>query len=214
MPLSIPPSIISAKNKIDADGAWLALIDVVVSPTITHYICSNTEDIVFDGHTYRALPFEFDPQSSGTDGALPSINLKVTDVSGAIQNDFDEAGGCVGAEATIRIYNSAHPTANNEELSVTYSVIGAKVGLSNKGTFIVISLGPSSILRRRFPKHRTLEDHCEWAEYFGKSVGVECGYDESAFSSCSGTYEACTARERTKYFGGAKGLTDRSWRPA
>lgn len=197
---SLPAVIVREKNKLATSSVWIVLLEITISTTF--YLCSNNESVSFGGHTYEAFPFDLEPQEESNRGEIPSLTLKVANVTQLIQEQIEENDGGVGASITIRVVNSENLTENYAELEMEFSILSA----SADAEWLTLVLGAPNPLRRRFPPYRYIANHCHW-----EFKSAECAYSGGA-TVCDRTYERCQNLSNTEHFGGYRGLSQRGWR--
>jgi phage-related protein len=196
----LPTNLVISKNLLCSTSPWLLFVDLTipVAPLALHFV-SNTEDVVFDGNTYLAFPFEFAPIKSQGKGEIPSMVFRVSNVTKAFQSYLEDYEGLIGEEVTLRIVNSGYLNENYTELTWVFTVLACVVDVN----WISFTVGSPNPLRRRFPLYRYNADHCPWQ--FGS---VECKYD-GVDTICKRTLSDCQARteeSNSLNFGGHIGL--------
>jgi lambda family phage minor tail protein L len=199
---TIPTVLAREKNKLFTDSAWIVLLDITLSPEAKLYFCSNNEDVTFAGQLYRAFPFYLEPTKLSSKGEIPTISLRVCNVTQIIHSYLEELNGGVGAEVVVRVVNHAYLAEDYSEMEMTFSVLSS----SADAEWVSFTLGSPSPLRRRFPQYRYLAMHCNW-----DFKGAECGYAGAALT-CDRTKSACDALGNIARFGGHPGLSSRGWR--
>ena len=93
------------KNELSTDSAFIVLLDIRLGEE-TVRICYNTEDVTWNGNLYQAFPFTIGEVTENTDGSDPDVELKVDNVSQALQYAVEEANGGNGTEVVLRVVNS------------------------------------------------------------------------------------------------------------
>jgi lambda family phage minor tail protein L len=215
------------KNKISSDGAWLVLLEVTLptqgddlenteatasdatekvtaSHDLVMRIVRNNEDIVWNGHTWVGFPFDLDEVTENSDGELPQLTLKVSNVSRVVQQYLEQTNGGVGA--TVKLYAVYSQYLDQPaEIEETFSVYAVKCD----AYWVHFTLSGDYPTKRRIPEYRYLKDCCPFV--YG---GVECGVDKSAllatktsadqdeYAKCSKTLRACKKRNNERRFGG------------
>ena len=82
------------KNTLHSDGAWLLLLEIQVAGLNDIIrVCRNTNDITWNGYTWIAFPFELGDISEDSKGTLPSVELKVSNVTRTLQYYIEQANG-------------------------------------------------------------------------------------------------------------------------
>ncbi|WP_196602167.1 DUF1833 family protein [Pectinatus frisingensis] len=181
------------KNKLANDMPFLLLVQVEHnSLTEPIRLARNTEDVSWNGQAWYKFPIEID--SITQDGKeVPSLNLKVSNISGVIQTYMQKYGGFVDATVTLYIIHAAHLDNTTPEFSIT---------LSNNMTqydenWVTFALTSDKDFSWQYPPNKYNRDFCRW-----KFKSVRCGYAGSA-SACNGTLSTCRIASR---FGGEPGV--------
>jgi len=201
---SIPAVLVREKNKLATPNPWIVLLDIVLDATHKLYFCSNNQDVTWSGRVYTAFPFLLEATEENSKGEIPSVSLKVANVTQVIHAYLEQLDGAVGATVTIRVVNAAYLSEDTSELDMTFTVVST----SADAEWIVFTLGAPNPLRRRFPPFRFIAKHCHW-----EFKGHECGYS-GAFTDCDRSFENCEERSNTRRFGGYRGLSEKGWRAA
>lgn len=198
--LTLPAALITAKNQLSQSDPWLLLIIVELVPSTTYlYLVRNTEDVTFNSQVYTAFPFEIEAVQQKAKGEAPVVELRVSNVSRAIQAYVEQYNGLVGNQITLQLVNAGLLTENYAELTEYFCVLGCVCNVE----WVTFSLGAPRVLRRRFPLYRYISDHCAYVQYF---KGAECKY-AGVLTTCNGTIADCTIRSNTANFGGFYGLS-------
>ena len=197
---TLSPNLLIQKNKIASDAPWLILLQVTFTdePPTTLYLVRNVENVIFDGQEYTAFPFEMDAQRETSKGEIPTISVRVSNVSRTMEYYMEEPGGAVGATVSIVVVNAAYLDENYADLTLTYEIIATTADAN----WVTFTLGAAFITRRRFPLYRYLSDRCLWLSNYGE---IECGYT-IGLPTCKGTLEDCQAHGNSTRFGGKIGL--------
>ena len=72
-------------HKVASTGAWLILLEIRVPGLETLYVVRNTENIVWNGITWQAFPFELGEYTEDAGGEIPQLSLKVSNINRMIQ---------------------------------------------------------------------------------------------------------------------------------
>ncbi len=174
----LPENIILEKNKVASNSAWLVLLEIKLNnvENTTFRLVRNTEDIVYKDETYTAFPFELEPATLDSKGTIPSVELKVSNISHILQPFLLELRGGVGSTVLITVVNSALLTENFSELEMEFLITGTYTDRSS----VVFRLGAINPLLQRFPLYKYIGQHCRW-----KFQSVECGYTGMAVEAVS-----------------------------
>ncbi len=199
---ALPTTIVREKNKLYTPDPWIVLLHITLSAGVHLYFCSNNEDVTFNGQVYTAFPFFLDAAKQTSKGEIPTISLKVCNVTQLIHSYLEQLDGAVGAEVQIQVVNCGHLSEDFTELDMTFSVLSTEADAE----WITFNLGAASPLRRRYPAYRFIALHCNW-----DFKSFECGYS-GAETQCNRTFKRCDALNNTARFGGYRGLNLKGWR--
>lgn len=183
------------KNKLSTDSAFLILLDIELGDTTVH-ICYNTDDIVWNGNTYIAFPFEIGETQETTDGSDPTVELKISNVSKALQYEVEHSNGGNGTNITMLVVNSENLNSNKAEIEESYAVKKC----SAREDYITFTIGCEYSARTRRPLNRYMKNNCPF-----KYKGIRCGYNGD-LPECKHTLMECRAHNNSKRFGGFSGI--------
>ncbi len=196
---TLPANLITAKNALASTHPWILLLEVALPDDTIIRLARNTEDVLFQGNTYQAFPFEIDAVKETSKGELPVVSLRVGNVSQMVQFYIEEYDGLVGQPVKLTVVNANHLSEDYSELELNFDITACQAN----ALWVTWNVGAPNPLSRRFPLYRYLGLSCNWV---GRFKGVECkyaGFDET----CSGTLDACRAKENAANFGGFPGLS-------
>ncbi len=202
--LTLPTAILQTKNALYTPSAWLVLLDIILSDDYKFYFVANNENITFDGQEYTAFPFELDESEQSTSGNIPTLKLRVANVTQVIMGYIEELEGGMGAQVTVRVVNSGQLAEDCADLEATYDVLQCEA----TAEWIAFTLGAPNPLRRRYPPNRHIATTCNWL-----FKSVECAY-AGAETTCARNYAACSVLGNTARFGGYIGLSQKGWKVA
>lgn len=182
------------KNKLATDSAWLILLEVTIGAT-TLKLVANNEDILWNGDTWQAFPFELDTVGETGKGEIPAVIVKVSNVTGEVQRLIESNNGVNGVPVVIRVINT-EVTTTTPELELSFVVESS----THDEQWITFRLTGANCLTRRVPRRRYLKDFCPFA--YG---GIECGVSAATmatYPTCNRTFANCTERGNSIRFGG------------
>lgn len=201
---NLPLELRIEANKLSSDTPFLPLLRITLLDGTVIRLVNNTEDITFQGQVWTAFPFEIEFGGESARGELTFANIKVCNVTQALQPYVEEQGGGVGATVDIIIVNPAHLSANYDELTLSFTCLAC----SCTSHWITFRLGDKNLMLQRFPLYRYYAKHCNWTYR-----GIECGYNGPLNNTpCARDLEACRLRGNTARFGGFPGLDARGLR--
>lgn len=193
------------KNKIQSEELFLILIaaeirdeEGVLLDTIR--FVKNSENIIFEGHTFQAANFNMNINVQAN--SEPSISLVAQDQTRTLAQFIEAYGGLVDNKVTMTVVNSGNltgPAEMREEFKIT--------GASVDNYVVTFQLGTDSAVSRRFPQYRQFKDRCAW-----KYKGPRCKYS-GPLLKCDYTLQGdngCLAHNNIINFGGFPGLNTMS----
>jgi len=198
--LPLSSAAIIEKNKVAGDSVWVILLEITIPGASAIRICSNNENIVWNGETWVPFPFELDEMSENNGGEVPSLNVRVSNVTQELQYYLEETDGAVGFPVTIRVVNSKHLDLTSPELQLDFVCNDA----SYDARWITFKLGGDQKTNRRVPERRYLKNFCPFA--YG---GIECGIPaatKAAYPTCVKTLAQCRERGNSQRYGGEPAL--------
>ncbi len=158
MPRDIPANIIIEKNKLQSKAAWLLLLEVTLTDdTVLRYV-RNFEEIEFGGETYTPFPFEIEPTKNTSKGQIPTVTLRVSNVTNLLEPYLEDLDGAIGSSVKITIVNSDRLAEDYSELELTYDIIAC----NSTTEWVTFTLGAPNPLRQRFPLDKYLALHCSF----------------------------------------------------
>lgn len=208
----LPDNIQIAKNSIEIATPWVNLVTLELPGGLLR-VTDNNEDITFAGDLYTPLPFKIGAINSDSDGKIPSITLTVSNVNNLVFPYVDAADGLIATKVTLVVVNTAYLLENYAELTLEFSILGAKVD----NEWVSFTLGAPSPMRQRFPKDRYIAHSCAWTfnspivRASGTNAGRECNY-QGADIECNKTDSDCRSKNNEGRFGGFVGLDPKGFR--
>lgn len=205
--LNLSSVLLEETNKLSSNSAWLVLLEITVPeyPNVIRLVKNNI-DIVFAGDTYTAFPLEIDSSSYSSNGNVPTLDIKISNIANTFTQILKEYSGGIGATVVIKIVSSEHLTESFVELEKELVVLNTDVD----NYWVVFTVGTSNPLTQRFPLYIYAARHCNWTPNF---KGAECKYVSHLVAGiptvatvCNGTLTQCEAYSNTANFGGFPGL--------
>lgn len=196
MTLSLSAALILEKNLLATDGAWLTLVDFTL-PNGSHIrLVRNTEDITFGGNIYTAFPLAVSPMQQLSDSSVPTLNLRISNVTRTLQAYMETYNGGKGCTCSIITVSSKLLAENYSALTLQYDVLSS----TSDANWLSFTLGAANPLRHRFPPYRAIASSCNFPYR-----GVECAY-AGPKPSCKRTLDDCRVHGNSARFGGFPGL--------
>jgi len=201
--IKLPAPLIIEKNKLNATSPWLLLLDVeLVNPqnpadTSQYHLVLNTEDVTYQGQVYTAFPFEVEPTKLTSKNNIPTVTLRISNVTRVVQADLETYRGAVNSSAKLTVVHAANLAQDFSELELEFIILDCYTDAQ----WVVFTLGASNPLRRKFPLDKYVSTHCPW-----QFKSCECGYTGGTYTTCRRSYDDCVLRGRQENFGGFMGL--------
>ena len=166
--MTLPEAVINEKNKVATANAWLVLLEVILTDSTIFRLVRNDEDIVFEGDTYTAFNFQLDPTEVNSKGQIPTLTLRVSNVSFLLQAKMKELDGGIGSTVNMKVINSGLLASDFSDLEMNFEVLAA----SQTDLWAEFILGAPSLLRQRFPLNKYIASLCGF-----RFESAECSYD-------------------------------------
>lgn len=181
-------------HKLISDGAWIVLFEIQIINGPTLFICRNNEKIIWNNEEWLPFPLEIDDVKESSNGELPSVVLRVSNVTRAVQGYIEDSGGGVGSYVIIRVVHSEHLDLIEPELEEEFMCVSTKCD----AMWVYFELGLGEPVIKRFPPRRYLKNFCPF-----KFKGIECGVPSATVgSTCNKTLTACRGYNNSTRFGG------------
>ena len=177
------------KNALADGGAWIVLLMLTDRHnTTTLRLCSNIDDVVFQGHTYTAFPFEIEEVTESNKGELPTVDIVLSNVDRLVQAyvEQDEDYGS-GWHAHIDIVHTSAIDQGIQEVYYDFVTMNATADVDK----VVFTCGLRNPIRLQFPRVKMMPNGCQ--NTFKKGACNYTGND----ATCRKTLEAC--REKFPY---------------
>lgn len=181
------------KNKLASDAPFLIFVEVIcknLSDPI--YLVRNTEKITWRGVSWTQFPIDID--SSSEDGkTIPSLNLKISNCGGIVQQYLQQYNGLADSEVKIYVALANNLSNSDAEFELDFLITATKYDEQ----WITFTLGASPELVNRYPANKYIADFCPHT-----CGDIRCGY--AGDSTCVNNLNSCLIPSR---FGGEAGMT-------
>ena len=173
MPTTLSANLILQKNKMETASAWIPLLEITLTDGTVLRFARNFEDITFEGELFLAFNFELDSTSQSNKGEMPTVTLKVSNITRYIHPYLEALGGAVGSIVKIMVVNTELLTEDYSGQTLTLTVLDTTADT----TWITFRLGGPNLLNRRFPLERflALGGNVRFNDVLDLA-GHECGY--------------------------------------
>lgn len=210
--MSLSVTAFIEKNKLATTNAWLVLVKVVMPDDTVFRVCANTEGVVWPvgGEEFAAFPFELDEMGDSSKGEVPSVSLKVSNVTRTLEPYLEAQDGLVDSVVTIYVVNQANVSLpyhdppfvgelnSNPELELVYDIIDT----SADAQWVTFTLGASNPWNKRFPRNKVYKNICRYYDF----KGDRCDY-EGAETTCDRSLDTCrNTMLNFERFGGFPGV--------
>lgn len=198
--LSLSAVAKAEKNKMNTDGAFILLLELIVpiEGVDPIRVCYNTEDITWAGYIWQAFPLQIGDITEDKSGAVPAFDIKIDNVSQALTYYVEESQGAHNGEVIIRVVNTKALDSATPELEEHYQVTHVIVNQQ----WVTMTVGTSYSPHSRRPINRYMKNNCRYRTF----KGPECGCTNAAYTTCDRTLTACKIRGNSKRFGGFPGI--------
>lgn len=189
------------KNQLASDVPWLVAVKVdVIDPQTLSVITTirmvaNNEHITLGGNLFLASNFSLDISES--ENELPTVSLKITDITQTVQAYMQAYQGGLGSHVTVYFFPAESTTVAKADITYDFDVISASSNSSNYTT--TWSLGAENPLTLAVPSRRQSRNRCGWqfkdgnCNYTGPAT--ICDLDYSSVNGCLG-------HDNQEFFGG------------
>ena len=167
----------------------------VLSPAEVSDMYNNGSGSAGKSQTYTAFNFEIEPTEQSGKGEIPSVTLRVSNITKLIQPYLEALDGGIGSEVKITVVNSAYLDEDYKELEMTFDVIDC----SSSAQWVTFTLGAPNPLRQMLLPDKFLALHCNWLyNDIVNQQGFECGYvprDIIGITKAANAKVGCTAHK-------------------
>jgi len=199
------------KNKLTSTKAWLVLLKITLTDDTEIFLVANTEQVtwpVTNGDIYLGFPFEIDEIGDTNKGEIPSVAIKVSNVTRSLEPYLEDYDGMVDSIVEIYVVNSTNveipsdPGAgvNNitPEIELRYEILRSHAD----SQWVTFTLGATNPFNKRFPRNKVSKNYCRYKEF----KGDRCQYDGEQ-TSCDRSLDTCRiVMDNAINFGGCPGV--------
>ncbi|MFZ3044710.1 MAG: hypothetical protein WA151_02250 [Desulfatirhabdiaceae bacterium] len=195
--LPLGTSYIEAKNRLSDANAWIMLLQLTFGAEVMR-LCANNQDIVWNGETWVAFPFNIDVIKDATRDEVPQVVVRVSNVNQAVQYYVEQYGGGIGSEVILRVIYTGDLTETSRIPTFAFKVKGCK----SDAIWATFELGVASPYLSQDPRDKILKNFCRYR--FPGSIDSRCPYTGTEYTSCNKTLSDCKVRNGVdaKYYGG------------
>jgi len=199
------------KNRLASPNAWLVLAKVVMPDDTEFRIVANNENVTWPvtaGDLYTAFPFDIDEIGDGSKGEVPSVALKISNVTRFLVPYLEDQDGLVDSVVTIYVVNSLNVTLgadrvigvnnNDPEIELEYDVINSAFDAQ----WVTFTLGAANPWNKRFPRNKVYKNICRYYDF----KGDRCQYGGAETSCDRSLYTCRNTMENSDHFGGFPGV--------
>jgi len=182
-----------AKNSLANDAPFLIFVEVICKALDDPIrLVRNNENVAWRGEGWTCFPVDI--ASSGEDGkTIPSLELKISNCGGLVQQYLQQYNGLVDSEVKIYVALASNLSSSYPEFELDFLITETKYNEQ----WITFTLGASSELINRFPANKYIRDFCPFV-----CKDIRCGY--SGGGTCINTLDSCLIPTR---FGGEPGMS-------
>lgn len=212
MPALLSPLAYIEKNALASDGVWAILIEMNV-PQLEEVaeadryirICSDNEDITWNGKVWQSFPFSMDEIGDHTKGEIPQFAVRISNINHIVQGHIELAHGMVGSIVKIFVINTNIQLKGVAAPEIELEFMVKSTNVDNRwATFILGVTSPYSTLIGK----RMLRTGCRYSGLTGTQNGFKgplCKYRGSQ-EECDKTLRQCRELGNSVNFGGFPGV--------
>lgn len=185
------------KNKLATSAAWLVLLELDFSVFGLDVIrlCNNNEDVVWNGYTWNAFPFDVELHEITSKANIPTLSLRVSNVNRILQTYIEQTDGGIGAKVRIYVVNSQHLDSSHYELNAEYEIVSTAAD----NYYITFTLSIMNLFLFKFPATTYMKNFCRWPfkSPMCGNPGCTCyntcyGYGPCACNNTCYGYQGCS----------------------
>lgn len=184
------------KNRLASGGVFLVLLELIMPDDIHIRVCQNNENVTWGGYEWAAFPFELDAITTSPRGELPTLVLRISNVTRVIESYMAQTNGGLNSTVVFRVINSQYLGMSKPELEESFDIISSTADAQ----WVSVTLGMPNPLLQRFPLNRYFRDNCRFVY-----KGAGCQY-AGILPSCNHTLNDCRAHNNSLHFGGFPGI--------
>lgn len=180
MPATLSGPMQQESMRLHSAASWVELWEVRVDATRGYFLCAHPQALTFNGRTYSPFPMDRDEEEEGSEGNIPELVLRVSNIDRAVQAEI-HAGNLRGKVAIKRLINTAIIGTATNKREFRYTILSADC----TDLVAIFRLGPANPVNREFPGRRYNRNRCGW-DYGGSG----CGYNTTrsgALATCDRT---------------------------
>lgn len=186
------------KNKLNSDSVFLIALDITI-PDVAEVIkiVNNNEDVIWDGVTYQAFPFELDEYTDSTSGEISEFKIKVGNANNIIgtylrvYDAYVKNNGFEPIEVSISVINTNNLEESTPEVQHLTTLVKPSISYDS----VTFTLGGVNAYNKTVHS-KMYRNNCRF-----KFKGTRCGYTSSA-TTCNKTYARCKELNNQARFGG------------
>lgn len=158
--LTLSPALIAEKNKIESEGAWVYLIHLASPDNIYDLkFARNTEDILYNGDTYQAFPFEMGEAKEESSGKISGLQLQVSNID-RIAQSYIEQDETFGSNWDVTLLLIHTELVNTEDFTPLSYKFKSKSVICDK-EYATFTLGLPSPIRMQTPYQKYSPISCQ-----------------------------------------------------
>jgi hypothetical protein len=202
--ITLPSSILTELHKLQSDGSVIYLIEII-TPSGTLRLARNTEDIVWDSHTWTKSWFTIDVLTESTSGEVPELWVNMSNIGGLVEQQIIAYNNLIDSTCVLYFVNTNCLTETEPILSMTLDI--AKVACTRTAASMKLTaLNPFSMA---YPQWRLHGAICQYPTYDPDVTSpfhdLRCGYT-GAIATCDRTLGDCLTHGNYLRFGAQLGI--------
>lgn len=188
--MALNPNLIEAKNLLHSSDTWITLmhVDIVDGGGDLRLACNVSNDIIWNGYKWTALPVEVGMIREEKD-EVPQVELKISNITQIPQSFAEENDGLISSIISIFEVHSGNLSETDNINEYHLEVTGSSFDVL--WAHITLGMNPNP-MNKKDPEEKILKNFCRFD--FPNSVDVRCPYTGGVFTSCPRTLSACIER--------------------
>ena len=204
------------KNKLASPNVWLVLLKITMPDSTILRLAQNTELVIWpvtNGDTYVAFPFDLGDSGDSSKGEVPSVNLRVSNVTRILESYLEDQDGLVDSLVNIYVVNSLNIYTPSKGWGTHYDYPQVELEFkiitsSADRQWVNFTLGGPNVYDKRFPKNKVYKNICRYRGALGTENGFKGARCQYAGPSpvCDRSLITCRALGNSINFGGFPGV--------
>jgi len=178
MPKTNDTNLLKELTDLRSTYPWIMLVELSSTEDTIDFgnfsrLCSNTEEISWDGETWNPYPFVVGQVKSTSTGSLPKSSISFFNTTEFTRKVTPQVLGC---DATVYFLNIKHKsefTQDTYPIQFSFKVVGVTINEA-----VSFTLGAPNYLITKIPAKKYVRDYCNFT-----FLGEHCWLTGEAFTA-------------------------------